>query len=57
MWGLPSPSSPAATSYPGWLPRLLTHRIDGLDSWRAAFEHLGAPGAIKVYLEIAPLPS
>jgi len=44
-------------SYPGWLPRLLTHRIDGLDSWRAAFEHLGAPGAIKVYLEIAPLPS
>ena len=43
-------------SYPGWLSRLLTHRVEGLDQWPEAFEHLGAPGAIKVYLEIAPLP-
>jgi threonine dehydrogenase-like Zn-dependent dehydrogenase len=44
-------------SYPGWLSRLLTHRVEGLDRWPEAFEHLGAPGAIKVYVEIAPLPA
>lgn len=43
-------------SYPGWLSRLLTHRVESLDRWQEAFEHLGAPGAIKVYVEVAPLP-
>jgi threonine dehydrogenase-like Zn-dependent dehydrogenase len=43
-------------SYPGWLSRLLTHRVAGLDDWKSAFEHLGAPGAIKVYVEISPFP-
>ena len=44
-------------SYPGWLARLLTHRVDGLDHWPEAFEHLGAAGAIKVYVEVAPTPA
>ena len=43
-------------SQPGWLSRLLTHRVDGLEGWQAAFEHLGAPGTIKVYVEVSPLP-
>lgn len=42
--------------YPGWLPRLLTHPIDGLSSCIRAFELLRASGVIKVYVEVAPLP-
>jgi len=44
--------------YPGWLKELLTHPVAGLDRYRELFETLdgaGAKGAIKVYLEIAPL--
>jgi threonine dehydrogenase-like Zn-dependent dehydrogenase len=43
-------------SYPGWLARLLTHRVEGLDRWQEAFDHLGSPGAVKVYVEVAPMP-
>jgi len=43
-------------SYPGWLARLLTHRVEGLENWREAFDHLGSPGAIKVFVEVSPLP-
>lgn len=43
----------AEAQYPGWLTRLLTHRIDGLDNYAQAFEALGASGAIKVYIEVA----
>ena len=39
---------------PGWLGRLLTHPINGLDEWPKAFELLGSPGAIKVFIEVAP---
>jgi glucose 1-dehydrogenase len=46
----------AESEYPGWLERLLTHPIHGLEEWEKAFELLGAPGAIKVFFEIAPLP-
>jgi threonine dehydrogenase-like Zn-dependent dehydrogenase len=46
----------AEAQYPGWLERLLTNRVDGLSSCRRAFELLGAPGVIKVYVEVAPLP-
>jgi hypothetical protein len=43
----------AEAQYPGWLGRLLTHPIRGLDSYEEAFAALGAPGAIKVYVEVA----
>jgi threonine dehydrogenase-like Zn-dependent dehydrogenase len=39
--------------YPGWLSKLLTDRIDGLSAYADALERLGAPGAIKVYVEVA----
>jgi threonine dehydrogenase-like Zn-dependent dehydrogenase len=44
----------AQTEYPGWLDRLLTHPVHGLESWPKAFELLGAPGVIKVFIEVAP---
>jgi hypothetical protein len=46
----------AQAEFPGWLERLLTHPVQGLESWREAFAHLGAPGAIKVFVEVSPLP-
>jgi threonine dehydrogenase-like Zn-dependent dehydrogenase len=39
--------------YPGWLPKLLTDRIDGLTACADALGRLGSPGAIKVYVEVA----
>ena len=45
----------AEAQYPGWLPRLLTHRIERLGDYRRAFELLGAKGAIKVFVEVALL--
>ena len=46
----------AESEYPGWLPRLLTHPVRGLENYRRLFEHLsGAKGAIKVFCEVAPL--
>lgn len=44
----------AELEYPGWLSRLLTHRVPGLDRYPDALSALGAPGAIKVYVEVAP---
>ncbi len=44
----------AEARWPGWLHRLITHRIHGLDNFGRAFEALGQPGAIKVVVEIAP---
>jgi threonine dehydrogenase-like Zn-dependent dehydrogenase len=43
----------AEARWPGWLGRLLTHRVRGLDDWATAFELLGSPGAIKVTIEVA----
>ncbi len=43
----------AEAQYPGWLSRLLTHPVHGLDHYAEALGALGAPGAIKVYVEIA----
>ena len=38
----------------GWLSKLLTHPVRGLDNYRQLFEALnGAKGAIKVFCEIA----
>src|SRR5215813_14225873 len=46
--------SQAELEYPGWLDRLLTHPVKGLERYRELFEALTtAKGAIKVYCEIA----
>lgn len=44
----------AEAEYPGWLPRLLTDRVQGLQNFQELFEKLTAgSGAIKVYCEVA----
>jgi glucose 1-dehydrogenase len=43
----------AEAEFPGWLGRLLTHPVQGLDEWAKAFELLGAPGTIKVFIQVA----
>ncbi|MGW7257403.1 aquaporin [Streptomyces sp. NPDC054834] len=43
----------AEAQYPGWLSRLLTHPVRGLDHYDEALAALGSPGAIKVFVEIA----
>jgi threonine dehydrogenase-like Zn-dependent dehydrogenase len=46
--------SQAELEYPGWLARLLTHPVKGLDNYGELFEKLtAATGAIKVYCEVA----
>jgi threonine dehydrogenase-like Zn-dependent dehydrogenase len=46
----------AEAAYPGWLKRLLTHPVRGLENWRELFTKLHeAKGAIKVFCEVAPL--
>jgi threonine dehydrogenase-like Zn-dependent dehydrogenase len=41
-------------AHPGWLRRLLTHRIEGLDNFHEAFDALRTPEPIKVYIEVSP---
>jgi glucose 1-dehydrogenase len=44
----------AEAEYPGWLSRLLTHPVKGLENYRELFDKLaGAKGAIKVFCEVA----
>jgi glucose 1-dehydrogenase len=44
----------AESQYPGWLQRLLTHPVKGLDNWKLLLDTLTtAKGAIKVYCEVA----
>jgi threonine dehydrogenase-like Zn-dependent dehydrogenase len=44
----------AEAEYPGWLSRLLTHPVKGLDNYRELLDTLTtAKGAIKVYCEVA----
>lgn len=46
----------AEAEYPGWLNRLLTHPVKGLEQYAGLFEALtSAQGAIKVFCEVAPL--
>ncbi|HEY6065284.1 MAG TPA: glucose 1-dehydrogenase [Thermoanaerobaculia bacterium] len=46
----------AEAQYPGWLERLLTHPVSGLDDYRKLFENLkAAKRAIKIYCEVSPL--
>src|SRR5690348_814512 len=44
--------------FPGWLSRLLTHSVRGLERYAELMETLTeARGEIKVYCEVAPLES
>jgi threonine dehydrogenase-like Zn-dependent dehydrogenase len=44
----------AEAEYPGWLRRLLTHRVPGLENYGRLFEYLQNPnGAIKIYCEVS----
>jgi len=44
----------AEAEYPGWLSRLLTHPVKGLENYGQLFQHLlNGSGAIKVYCEVA----
>ncbi|HET8675560.1 MAG TPA: glucose 1-dehydrogenase [Blastocatellia bacterium] len=46
----------AEAEYPGWMERLLTHPVKGLDNYKELFEKLTtAKGAIKVFCEVAEL--
>jgi len=46
----------AEAEYPGWLGRLLTHRVKGLENYAELFDKLTtAKGAIKVFCEVADL--
>jgi glucose 1-dehydrogenase len=46
----------AEAQYPGWLTRLLTHPVKGLENWPQLLDALtNAKGAIKVYLEVAEI--
>jgi threonine dehydrogenase-like Zn-dependent dehydrogenase len=43
----------AELTYPGWLSKLLTHPVKGLDNYAQLFEHLEHPsGAIKIFCEL-----
>lgn len=47
--------SQAELVYPGWLSRLLTHPVSGLENYETLMRTLTeARGAIKVYCEVAP---
>ncbi|MFQ5827427.1 MAG: glucose 1-dehydrogenase [Dehalococcoidia bacterium] len=44
----------AEAQYPGWLSRLLTHRVAGLEDYQQVFRLLkGEPRPIKVFVEVA----
>ncbi|MCI0414305.1 glucose 1-dehydrogenase [bacterium] len=46
----------AESQYPGWLDRLLTHPVKGLENYAELFEKLiKAKGAIKVFCEVSEL--
>jgi glucose 1-dehydrogenase len=46
----------AELSYPGWLARLLTHPVEGLENYETLLKTLTeAKGAIKVYCDVASM--
>src|SRR5882724_8936236 len=48
--------SQAEAEYPGWLSRLLTDPVRGLENYRQLFQKLTSPnGSIKVYCEVGEL--
>jgi glucose 1-dehydrogenase len=42
----------AAVQFPGWLERMLTTPVDGLDRYEKMFEHLERGEGIKVFVEV-----
>jgi len=47
----------AEAAFPGWLSRLLTHPVAGLDRYRDMMDALASgTDVIKVFCEVAPLP-
>ena len=47
----------AEAEYAGWLSRLLTHPVKGLENYHELFDKLtSAKGAIKVFCEVAARP-
>jgi threonine dehydrogenase-like Zn-dependent dehydrogenase len=47
----------AEAQYAGWLKRLLTHPVAGLDNYMELFEKLaGAKDAVKIFCEVSELP-
>src|SRR2546430_12327494 len=51
-----SDMSQAELEYPGWLGRLLTHPVKGLENYQEIFDKLtNAKDAIKVYCQVAEL--
>jgi threonine dehydrogenase-like Zn-dependent dehydrogenase len=48
--------SQAELEYPGWLQRLLTHPVEGLENYEELFDKLlHAKGAIKIFCKVAEL--
>jgi threonine dehydrogenase-like Zn-dependent dehydrogenase len=46
----------AEAQYPGWLERLLTHPVPGLENWRELLDTLTrTSGAIKVYCVVSDM--
>ena len=46
----------AEAQYAGWLKRLLTHPVRGLENWKVLLDTLtGASGAIKVYCVVSDM--
>jgi len=46
----------AEAEYPGWLGRLLTHPVKGLENYQELFDKLvNTKGAIKVFCEVDEL--
>ncbi len=46
----------AEAEYPGWLTKLLTHPVKGLENYEELFQKLTTPnGAIKVFCQVAEL--
>lgn len=43
----------AEAHHPGWLARLVTHRVDGLDRYEQALSLLSTPRVIKTYVEVS----
>ncbi len=44
----------AEAQWDGWLSRLLTHPINGLESYAQAMAALDVKGAVKVFVEVSP---
>ena len=44
----------AEAFYPGWLHKLLTTQVNGLENYEEMLRHLESKDAIKVFVQVAP---